>query len=1005
MRVDRSLMEAAPLPIDEPARLAALARYDILDTPAEAAFDDLTAIAAQACGFPIALLSFIARDRQWCKSQFGIDGPAPGRDEEFCAHAILQHDIFEVEDAVQDVRFADTPCVAGPPHIRAYAGVPLVTPDGHRLGMLCVLDRRPRVLDEAQRSVLRRLARQAMAQLELRCTTRTLRDQTQRLRALESVVTRTSHAVAITDADFRITWCNPGFTRLTGHAASAAIGQSYGMLTRARDTDPVVIDRLHAALRARTAVRTVLEQEAKDGRRYCSDSDIQPLTDDDGTLSGFCAIDHDITTLVDTERAQGRRLALRTAVSQVQQAVIEGHDVRAVLTSALQAAVTLTGSTHGMIAEAHLDDETPHLAPYAIVNPGWSSLVARMHGERLARGVRWRTLSPVVREVLSAGRAVTIGGAPGAALGRMLFEGAADVTIVHLAPIFAASEVVGLTALANQPARDGTLEPSFLDPLLAIAGEAVRGRRDGERRRAADEALEQERRRLRLALLASNVGVFELDLSSGVLSWDWRMWDLHGVEPHTAPWALRDWFALVHPDDVQRARRDLVDGTGPDRVSQSQFRIVRPDGGVRHVRVKGQTFANGEARLLVGVALDVSADIEVQQELTAQRQQAESAAVAKAQFLATMSHEIRTPMNGVLGMLELLLRADLEESQRECARMAHGSAEALLLLLNDILDLSKLEAHQVRLEALPFEPSRLIEESLALMRPRAREKGLRLAADLDASVPAWLRADPTRLRQVLLNLVGNAVKFTTTGSVTVGLRYDSGTPGVLRVDVRDSGEGIAPDIQPRLFQRFAQADSSTSRRFGGSGLGLAICRELIDLMGGRIGVDSAPGAGSTFWFEVPSAPAAAPVAVTDATAGTGRVGVLPRLRILAAEDNLVNQRLLRAFLAPGRHDVVMVGSGVDALAALDAAVFDVVLMDIQMPGMDGVECVQSIRARTTADRDLPVVALTANAMAGDRERYLADGFTDYVSKPVTMQALTDALVRATRHRDDNRISA
>ena len=196
MRVDRSLMEAAPLPIDEPARLAALARYDILDTPAEAAFDDLTAIAAQACGCPIALLSFIARDRQWCKSRFGIDGPSPGRDDEFCAHAILQDDIFEVEDAVQDVRFADTPCVAGPPHIRAYAGVTLVTPDGHRLGTLCVLDRRPRVLDEAQRSVLRRLARQAMAQLELRCTTRTLRDQTQRLRALESVVTRTSHGMS-----------------------------------------------------------------------------------------------------------------------------------------------------------------------------------------------------------------------------------------------------------------------------------------------------------------------------------------------------------------------------------------------------------------------------------------------------------------------------------------------------------------------------------------------------------------------------------------------------------------------------------------------------------------------------------------------------------------------------------------------------------------------------------------------------------------------------------------
>ncbi|HTV00264.1 MAG TPA: ATP-binding protein, partial [Luteitalea sp.] len=365
--------------------------------------------------------------------------------------------------------------------------------------------------------------------------------------------------------------------------------------------------------------------------------------------------------------------------------------------------------------------------------------------------------------------------------------------------------------------------------------------------------------------------------------------------------------------------------------------------------------------------------------------------------------EIRTPMNGVLGMLELLLQGDLAEAQHECARMAHGSAEALLHLLNDILDLSKLEAHQVRLESLPFEPARLIDETLALMRPRTREKGLTLAADIEGTVPAWLQADPTRLRQVLLNLMGNAVKFTDNGSVTVAVRYAEGTPGVLRVEVRDTGEGISPETQARLFQRFAQADSSTSRRFGGTGLGLAICSELVGLMGGDIGVHSVVGEGSTFWFDVPAAPST-PVVVAP-VAPAALASVLPRLKILAAEDHVVNQRLLRAFLAPGRHDVHVVGSGIDALAALDADTFDVVLMDIQMPGMDGVECVQAIRTRATADRDIPVVALTANAMAGDRERYLADGFTDYVSKPVTMQALTDALWRVTATAGDARLTA
>jgi signal transduction histidine kinase len=223
-----------------------------------------------------------------------------------------------------------------------------------------------------------------------------------------------------------------------------------------------------------------------------------------------------------------------------------------------------------------------------------------------------------------------------------------------------------------------------------------------------------------------------------------------------------------------------------------------------------------------------------------------------------MSHEMRTPLNAVLGMNRLMLKSSLNDEQRRYALMIRSSGQALLELINDILDLSKIEAGRMELEIVDFNPLAAVEAVVALMAPRAHTRSLSLTLDVEPGLPPALRGDPLRLRQVLLNLVGNAVKFTSAGSVSVALRYISGTPGALRVEVRDSGEGIAPDIQPRLFQRFAQADSSTSRRFGGSGLGLAICRELIDLMGGTIGVDSAPGAGSTFWFEVPSMPAAAP---------------------------------------------------------------------------------------------------------------------------------------------------
>ncbi len=505
-------------------------------------------------------------------------------------------------------------------------------------------------------------------------------------------------------------------------------------------------------------------------------------------------------------------------------------------------------------------------------------------------------------------------------------------------------------------------------------------------------------RKLSIATEASGDGMFEADIPGELLRVNTNWLTMLGYAPGDIDPTIKDWRGFVHPDDIDALQEDYsVHFQGLTPHTSAEIRMRCKDGGYKWVLSRArlvETTPDGQPLLMVGTTIDISERKAMEFELAAARDAAESANKAKGVFVANMSHEIRTPLNGVIGVAGALARTGLSDVQREMVELIESSGQMLDRMLSDILDQAKIEAGDFQLQTAPFELRREIEAAAELMRARANEKGLRFRLDYASGAEGWFAGDAVRLRQIVSNLASNAVKFTQKGEVVIRVAVDEVAEAAnlawLRIEVSDTGIGFDAEAAERLFGRFVQADGSISRQFGGSGLGLSICKALSTLMGGEIIARSRPGQGSTFTVTVPLPRTAAPQRPARAEAGTpDAAALLPRTRILLAEDHPTNQRVVQLILEPAGADLTIVDDGRQAVEAFRPGLFDLILMDMQMPVMDGLAATQAIRAieRAAGAAPVPIAMFSANAMDEHRAMGVAAGADCHISKPITPERL------------------
>jgi PAS domain S-box-containing protein len=942
---------AIPSIVTDEQRLAALRQYAVLDTPPEQAFDDITRLTAAFCDAPIALVSFVDRGRQWFKSEVGLGARETPIDVSVCAHALAGDpssgdDLFVVPDTAGDARFADSPLVTGDPHMRFYAGAVLRDPRGHALGTLCVLDRRPRQLTDAQAELLRAMARQVMAQLELRRTVADLRESEGRFRQLADAMPQIVFAA---DADGRVDYFNRRWYEFTGLAADGQTGQDRWATAHDPDHLPAVVAAWEAAIRGGTPYEMAYPLRRHDGAWRWHLARAAPIRDEAGRVVRWYGTNTD----VDDQRRAADALARGREQMEL---VVRGANV-----GVWYCPLPFDKLIWDPTVKAHF-----HLSPDAAVTI--DTFYARIHPADRDR----------TRRAIDASIA-----------GRTPYD-------IDYRTVSEDGRVVHWIRAVGRGYYDAAGNPTRFDGITV----------DVTARATAEADLRASEERFRLATRATNDGIWDWNLQTDAVWWNVAVTHLFGYAPDqmepTAAW----WVAQIHPDDRPAVTADIhAVIADPSREHwEGEYRFRRRDGSWAEVFDRGYVLrdAAGRGVRMLGAMQDRTRQkaLEREREATIEaerraRAEAERNGRMKDEFLATLSHELRTPLNAILGWAQIVRRsgddpATLAEGLTTIERNARTQAQ----IIEDLLDMSRIISGKVRLDVRRVDLAEVVKAAVDTCRPAADAKGIRVQPVLDPHAGP-VSGDPNRLQQVFWNLLSNAVKFTPKGGrVQVRLeRVDSH----VEVSVTDTGEGIGPEFLPHVFDRFRQADASTTRRHGGLGLGLAIVKQLAELHGGSVRATSAgPGFGTSFTVTLP------PTVVDPEPAGDPdgggrrhpRAGGSPPglgdlcasiagVRVLVVDDEPDARALVRRVLEDCGAVVATAGSVAEALDRLRADRPDVLVSDIGMPGADGYTLIRQVRALgPAAGGDVPALALTAYARAEDRMKAVLAGFQMHVPKPV-----------------------
>jgi len=946
-------MEQLEFQANENERVQELYRYNILDTADEKDFDDIIKLAASICDTPIALISLVDQNRQWFKACMGLEVRETPRNISFCTHAIAKKNGMIVKDASQDKRFSNNPLVTGDPHIRFYAGVPLTSSQGYRLGTLCVIDQKSKDLTEKQFSGLQTLANQVMTQLDLRLSVKQIEVSTNQ--ALESELRFRSLAESApvgiyqTDAQGRGTYVNPKWCDIACVTEADALGTGWIRAIYSEDR--------HKALRSWAgAVKNKIDfnfefrfQNPSMEMRWVK-SHASPMFSTTGAFVGYVGTLEDIT--------------IRKVAEQ-------------------------------KLKESELK--------YRLISMNSKDVIAIMTFDPIPVHT---FLSPSVKEVLGYEPEELIGRSPF----DIIYKDDLEVlkNEVHPASVSGSTQ----TRQNRVVKKDGSViwveivsGPAYDDEGKEIG--IMASIRDIHEQKLAEFKLEESERLFRL--ISSNskdmLTIFEANEEARCVYVSPSCKEVLGYEPEELIGLSP--FQMMPYDQAEELKRVYLKKLLEGESVRTESQLLKLDGTFVWVEALSQPIYNEHGQILTFQASvrDISERKRFEKQLQEEKEKAEASTLAKSQFLSIMSHEIRTPMNAIIGLTNIMLEERPRKNQLEKLNLLKFSGENLLSLINDILDYSKIEAGKVELENITFNLPDILQKYVTLSESRAADKGIDLKVNIPTQIPSVIMGDPTRLGQVLNNLIGNAIKFTEKGIVTLEVTpiQVSDEECVIHFSVKDTGIGIKEDKLSSIFENFTQASSDTTRKYGGTGLGLSIAKKLLQLMGSEIKVMSEFGVGTEFTFAIPFK--VAKELETKRTVQESGNTVEGLLKVLVVEDNIINQVIASSFLKKWGMTVAIANDGKEALDMIQENQFDLVLMDLQMPVMDGYEATQTIRSYSdTYFKTVPIFALSASAMLEEKEKAMKYGFSDFVTKPFQPQELREKIIKAVRStRSDHEI--